>query len=222
MKYTETYQLNQWEKTDRIQMEDFNSDNARVEAALAAQMQGLTAERTAREALRAELLAAYPLVKLADVTTKADARQVEIDVSGIDFTACQQVDVYFRSKLSGYATTYFYLNESLEKEYYPIGTSNGSSAYYNTNNIATMASWRYDAALTGRVHLDLGMPCAGNGILCRMYHGAVGPDYVDKSQTHYISTSIKWEGLKKLVFLSGKEEVVLCKGTNVTVMGVKR
>ena len=35
MKQTEHYGLSQWEKTDRILMEDFNSDNAKVDAALA-------------------------------------------------------------------------------------------------------------------------------------------------------------------------------------------
>lgn len=37
MKQTSNYQLNQWEMTDRIQMEDFNRDNETVDAALAAQ-----------------------------------------------------------------------------------------------------------------------------------------------------------------------------------------
>ena len=36
MKQTSNYQLNQWEKTDRILMEDFNGDNAKVDAALKA------------------------------------------------------------------------------------------------------------------------------------------------------------------------------------------
>lgn len=34
MKQTQNYRLNQWEKTDRIQMEDFNGDNSKVDAAL--------------------------------------------------------------------------------------------------------------------------------------------------------------------------------------------
>lgn len=34
MKKTETYELNQWEASDRILMEDFNADNAKLEAAL--------------------------------------------------------------------------------------------------------------------------------------------------------------------------------------------
>ena len=36
MKQTENYGLNQWEMTDRIRMEDFNGDNSKVDAALAA------------------------------------------------------------------------------------------------------------------------------------------------------------------------------------------
>ena len=34
MKQTENYGLNQWELTDRIQMEDFNGDNEKIDAAL--------------------------------------------------------------------------------------------------------------------------------------------------------------------------------------------
>ena len=34
MNQTSNFGLNQWEKEDRIQMEDFNADNAKIEAAL--------------------------------------------------------------------------------------------------------------------------------------------------------------------------------------------
>ena len=44
MKQTSNYQLNQWEKTDRILMEDFNGDNAKVDAALAEQAADLSAQ----------------------------------------------------------------------------------------------------------------------------------------------------------------------------------
>lgn len=33
--HTENYQLSQWEKTDKVQMEDFNADNAKIDGALA-------------------------------------------------------------------------------------------------------------------------------------------------------------------------------------------
>ena len=46
MPYTQNYQLNQWKKSDRIMMEDFNSDNAKIDAALAA-LNAAKAENTA-------------------------------------------------------------------------------------------------------------------------------------------------------------------------------
>ncbi len=36
MTKTTNYQLNQWAKTDRLMMEDFNADNAKIDAALGA------------------------------------------------------------------------------------------------------------------------------------------------------------------------------------------
>ncbi len=48
MKQTSNYQLNQWEKTDRILMEDFNEDNRKIDEALAE-------EKAARETLTAAM-----------------------------------------------------------------------------------------------------------------------------------------------------------------------
>lgn len=43
MAETSNYQLNQWAKTDRIQMEDFNADNLKTDQALAKQRDEITA-----------------------------------------------------------------------------------------------------------------------------------------------------------------------------------
>lgn len=60
MKKTENFQLNQWESTDRILMEDFNGDNAKIDAALAA-------EDDAREALAGTVAAqAAAMTKLGN------------------------------------------------------------------------------------------------------------------------------------------------------------
>lgn len=42
MNHTQKYRLSQWESADRILMEDFNSDNLKLETALAAQAAALT------------------------------------------------------------------------------------------------------------------------------------------------------------------------------------
>ena len=57
-------QLNQWTLSDPFLMEDFNSDNAKIDAAI-------------KE---------IPTVRLADVTTSAAAQTVEIDVSRMELT----------------------------------------------------------------------------------------------------------------------------------------
>lgn len=50
MNKTANFQLTQWEKTDRIMMEDFNRDNAAIDAALKSSADAITAETAAREA----------------------------------------------------------------------------------------------------------------------------------------------------------------------------
>ena len=53
MTKTTNYQLNQWAKSDRVMMDDFNADNAKIDAALKANADAI-----------AETAAAFPLVKI--------------------------------------------------------------------------------------------------------------------------------------------------------------
>lgn len=45
MRETSNYKLNQWDKTDRIEMKDFNSDNEKTDAALQGLVQQIASER---------------------------------------------------------------------------------------------------------------------------------------------------------------------------------
>lgn len=49
MNKTANFQLTQWEKTDRIMMEDFNRDNAAIDTALKSNADGVAALQTALE-----------------------------------------------------------------------------------------------------------------------------------------------------------------------------
>ena len=46
MNYTQNYQLNQWEQSDRVLMDDFNVDNQKIEAALGMKCQVVTGSYT--------------------------------------------------------------------------------------------------------------------------------------------------------------------------------
>ena len=50
MNKTANFQLTQWEKTDRIMMEDFNRDNAAIDVALKSNAEAVAAETAARKA----------------------------------------------------------------------------------------------------------------------------------------------------------------------------
>ena len=57
MRETSNYKLSQWDKTDRIEMEDFNEDNQKIDAALAAEKQARENADTAQlSTLRSENL----------------------------------------------------------------------------------------------------------------------------------------------------------------------
>lgn len=63
--YTEHFGLSQWERADKVQMEDFNADNARIDAALACHPSG-------------ELI--------ADVTVEEESTTLEIDLTQVDWS----------------------------------------------------------------------------------------------------------------------------------------
>ena len=87
MTKTTNYQLNQWAKSDRLRMDDFNANNAKIEAALKSQTEALAAETAAREA-------ANSYVKLVDVSPEVGSTQMDIDVSGINLDDYQKLIIY--------------------------------------------------------------------------------------------------------------------------------
>ena len=72
MNYTEHYQLNQWEPTDRVLREDFNEDNRKIEAAIAA-------------------CAMQNAQLLKSITLSEDLPRFEIDMGDINFNAWHAV-----------------------------------------------------------------------------------------------------------------------------------
>ena len=109
MEKTNQYQLNQWDAGDRILREDFNRDNANVEAGLVALGQRVTAEQTAREqAVTAEQTARAQAISaaqsqlesakadktaLAELAARVDAMPFVRLRSITTSTAVNQIDV---------------------------------------------------------------------------------------------------------------------------------
>lgn len=132
MNQTEHYKLSQWEKTDRIMMDDFNRDNASVDTALAAAVAAVAAEAAARTADVAALSAKSPFVKLREIVTTQSAAQVNLDLSDINFADWQVfwLDVVLAGSWNGTLSP----NGRTDAFYCILGSSNTESyglARYN-------------------------------------------------------------------------------------------
>ena len=79
MRETSNYKLNQWDKTDRIEMEDFNEDNRKIDAALGA-LAGTLADKPSRS----EMAEALPWVMMGETTLSTLATEMSIKVHNRD------------------------------------------------------------------------------------------------------------------------------------------
>ncbi len=143
MNQTEHYKLSQWEKTDRIMMDDFNRDNASIDTALAASAAALAAETAARTADVAVLTAKSPFVKLREIVTTQSAAQVNLDLSDINFADWQVLwlDVAPLGSWVGFLLP----NGRTDAVYCQLGTtasgstsSSGLAAYFNDKKYRTL------------------------------------------------------------------------------------
>lgn len=126
MNKTENYQLNQWELADRIRMEDFNGDNAKIDAALKSQAEALAAETTAREAADATLRNENCWVKLKDVTVGA-VNSVSISTADIDWSQYRMVEIVMSVQSSNYsAAALMQINGLSDNIYYTTSSTPGN------------------------------------------------------------------------------------------------
>ena len=104
MTKTANYQLNQWEKSDRIQMEDFNADNTKIDAALNN----------------------FSLLnKIREITTSAAASSIDVDISDISWNDWNFVLLRFDPN---YGSSIFYY--STEINYGKIANGSGYAPNY--------------------------------------------------------------------------------------------
>ena len=108
---TAALQLNQWSLSDSFLMEEFNEDNRKIDQG-STRLQGL--------------IDAMPYVKLMDITTAADAQQVDVDFSGIDLSKYAMI-TFFGSTLSAN------VSGGAENSYYIYMRINNSGGCYSVS-----------------------------------------------------------------------------------------
>lgn len=127
MNKTANFQLTQWEKTDRIMMEDFNRDNAAIDAALKSNADKAAAALAAASALEQKLGLQH--IQTVNGTTG----NASIFTYSIDWDQWTEVLFFLTPKLSGSNLTYqiYFENKSMTSDgsVYFSGTLGGDSSF---------------------------------------------------------------------------------------------
>lgn len=105
--YTENYGLCQWEATDQVRREEFNEDNAKIDEALVG------------------IQAANHYIKLKEIVTDHAARQIDLDVSDIDFSQYLKVELFIYSP--GCTENIWMQTNNLTTGYHQVQISGGGS-----------------------------------------------------------------------------------------------
>ena len=91
MTKTTNYGLPQWEGSDRVLRTDFNEAMADIDAALQANADAIDAEEAARADAVTELSNRSRFTKLWETNITANTNGLEIDLTGIDWTAWDKI-----------------------------------------------------------------------------------------------------------------------------------
>ena len=192
MTKTTNYQLNQWAKSDRVMMDDFNADNATLDAALKANADAI-----------AETAAAFPLVKIKEVTLGSSTAAYTLDVSDVDFTQYYSIEL-FCDAASTSGGIILQVN-GITSGYRQGNASGGGSGYDST--VANMG------ALGGKMMFY--QPAAGAYVGCCYFWGTSANSF---SGYQYVAPCT-WDNLSTFN-LSRKSGIPA--GTKIALFGVRK
>ena len=188
MTKTEHYQLNQWEPTDRVLREDFNADNRKIEAALAA----------------------VPPVKLLELVTESDQKQIDISLSEYSPEPYAALKLYICAKVSN-----LQVRINNRTSYY--GASNFGGAEGQINVLATSAGASRPAWMHGELTL-LFSPAEENNWLISALLLSGNASEVDGSR----GTCVLSGALQTLNLLSGDSANPIPAGSRFRLYGIRK
>ena len=199
MTKTTNYQLNQWAKSDRVMMDDFNADNATLDAALKANADAIAAETAAR-------IADDPYPTICEVVTAQAKAQVSMDLSAVDLTEYSHIDLTIDPPAP------------VSSSYSVLVRPNGlTSGYQLVTALSNYSSPTYLLAYPiGASTCGLFSTPTPNGVVsCFGFND---------SYFHYTYASCKWGELQTLVFVPDPNGTVksIPAGTRYRLKGWKK
>lgn len=215
---TAHYGLNQWEASDKVLRADFNTDNEKIDGALAQ-----LAQEAAAKASQAEVTGLKTLlptkadreelvwVKLLEQVSREPTTSVNIDLSGINFLDYWRVRILFCCDPCG--SIYARVNGDSESNYDRTSLTGGTDT--NVNYVAHLPNYSSKYPVAGELVSQVPMPgqrTAFWGVQVAM----VGSNYANCYIYHEEST---WETLSSMQFTCSVE---IPAGAQVLILGLPR
>ena len=199
MTKTTNYQLPKWEKTDRIQMKDFNDMTATLDAALKANADAIAAETAAR-------IADDPYPTICEVVTAQAKAQVSMDLSAVDLTEYSHIDLTIDPPAP--------VSSSYSMLVRPNGLTSGYqlvTALSNYSSPTYLLAYPIGASTCGL----FSTPTPNGVVSCFGFNG---------SYFHYTYASCKWGELQTLVFVPDPNGTVksIPAGPRFRLKGMKK
>jgi hypothetical protein len=183
LKKTQNYQLNQWDATDRILREDFNADNAKIDAATCGSAQ------KPRRLFQAERI------------HHRRRRQVNLDVSDIDFSKCGRIC---------YVLISFHLVGSTAGYSYGMvfGTPDGYLRPFSLNLL--------------RLNLEIENANCACDSFCTFLYNEQSSVSACTRHTKCLSSVLKWNEVREMDLYSAQGGYPINAGAKIQIRGVRR
>lgn len=181
MRETTHYHLNQWNGEDRIHHDDFNRDNQRIDQAIYHHT---------------------PYTKIGSITTSHSARQVDLDVTDINWSAYKHV--YLDIMPTGdHGTIYVRCNDVGSNYHFEAGNLNGGQGGVGefNNNFARVLFFGCDTCPQVNV-----ITLKDSGLS----YGTVNSSY-----------DVTYANLSSVNFCCEEKEDTIDAGTRISIWGVK-
>ena len=182
MKKTQHYGLCQWDAEDRILREDFNSDNEKIDGAIAD---------------------ANPLQDLGTVVLEQNGSELNLDLSGVDWSRYWEVRVYFELAGTQYDTVAVSVNKDQEHYFNSLGNSSSYLVSFRLN----------EQKLQGCIRL-----CHSEGGIAGFLETFNGDKRASSDYGSYYNTAAESNFSSLDFFVSGK----LKAGSTAWLCGIKR
>lgn len=193
---TPFYALSQWAGTDNFSRADFNSDNSKIDTALA----NLSYKQKAQ-----------PWEKIASVQPGVTVTSLSLPLEGVDISQYLQLVLFVDVQAGDYAESYHYLRLN--------GVS--SNTYYKSGetepvNYLMRVSLKegYPKSRTVRF-----FPYEIGAFVCCGFESAYG---ADAGTNTVIATEVKWENLKSIDYVAASTDAPVNGNTTLYLYGIKK